>query len=434
MKIKSCFIFFVSAVLTQTVMYAQTPNNFVVQPLKKTYTKIKNPLIKKNVPVEALIINGNAYLEGDIFLGKTVDLDAMESRVQIQSVNVDESFSNARWENNTVPFEIGGGFTEGQVETILSVIRHISENTNVCFIRKTRQSSYIKFVKYTVDELGFSGGSSDLGRCFICTDGQEVRLSSVSKGLVIHEVGHALGLLHEQSREDRDRHVKIKRENIKAGFENQFDQAVYSSTDVGSYDFGSIMHYSSKAFGKVRNKVTLTTIEMKADPSNISFGQRDGLSQGDINGINRMYTGTRICQPISLLAVGELEIGEVRTKSIYANKEYNYTSAYLREGQKFEFTTESIEWNNGSRETTCNGYPGGLTDILRRHNDLNMMVLTGEIFDKLTSDYSGTYFKIGCSKTYTATKSGFLVVFANDMLGFYGDNSRLVTLHIKRIE
>ncbi|MCL4167289.1 UNVERIFIED_CONTAM: hypothetical protein GTU68_014952, partial [Idotea baltica] len=54
---------------------------------------------------------------------------------------------------------------------------------------------------------------------------------------------------HEQSREDRNNFVTINFGNIESGKEHNFDQAdVASSTDVGSYDYGSIMHYGPYAF------------------------------------------------------------------------------------------------------------------------------------------------------------------------------------------
>jgi hypothetical protein len=59
-------------------------------------------------------------------------------------------------------------------------------------------------------------------------------------GTVIHELKHALGFLHEQNREERDSFVKINNNNIKQGYEINFDKAKSGeATGFGvKYDYG----------------------------------------------------------------------------------------------------------------------------------------------------------------------------------------------------
>lgn len=162
------------------------------------------------------------------------------------------------------------------------------------------QNTCIKFVPrrptdrdYISIESGSSGCWSSVGR----TGGKQiVNLQSpgcVKKiGTVIHELLHALGFLHEQNREERDKFVIIRAQNIESGYEPNFDKAKSGTTSgfgVG-YDYGSVMHYSSTAFSKNGQR----TIEAKT-MSNDKMGQREGFSMRDIEKVNKMYK----CQKVT---------------------------------------------------------------------------------------------------------------------------------------
>ncbi|KIH63144.1 astacin [Ancylostoma duodenale] len=63
-----------------------------------------------------------------------------------------------------------------------------------------------------------------------------------------HEVGHALGLYHTQSRHDRDQYIELQEHNIqKKGLAGEFVKFTENQNENYGlpYDYGSIMHYQS---------------------------------------------------------------------------------------------------------------------------------------------------------------------------------------------
>ncbi len=100
---------------------------------------------------------------------------------------------------------------------------------------------------------------------------------------LMHEMGHAVGLYHEQSRSDRDSFVSFLLDNVIDGQESAYAQPTDNAQKVGNYDFGSIMHYFPYAFSR-NNKLT-----MESKPAGIEFGVAPTYSAGDIDTVKRLY-------------------------------------------------------------------------------------------------------------------------------------------------
>lgn len=117
---------------------------------------------------------------------------------------------------------------------------------------------------------------------------QYVWLSDIcTAGLIKHELGHTLGLYHEQTRNDRDQHVKILWDNIEESKKDNFRKyrsLGINARDYGDYDLWSIMHYGSWNFSTNGRP----TIVRRSDGSPIGHN-RDQISDKDAAGVNRLY-------------------------------------------------------------------------------------------------------------------------------------------------
>jgi len=120
-------------------------------------------------------------------------------------------------------------------------------------------------------------------------DGQPIFLDShcMVKGTIQHETMHALGFWHEQSRPDRDSFVTIIYGNIQNGMENNFNKQSSIDPLGAPYDYDSVMHYHSTAFGNGKQTI---------DSRGYGIGQRKGISRGDNIQLKLLYqcsTGPR---------------------------------------------------------------------------------------------------------------------------------------------
>ena len=180
------------------------------------------------------------------------------------------------WTNGVVPFVVDANLPNPQ--RVTDAINHIHANTGIRFVARTNQTNRVRFVRnpdpsFSSSAIGMRGGE------------QLIRLADgATLGTIVHECMHALGVLHEQSRCDRDQFVTINFQNITDGFESNFDRMCEGFRDYYEYDYGSIMHYPRTAFSK-NGQATIVPKQ-----SGVTIGQRTGMSALDRLTIAEMYS------------------------------------------------------------------------------------------------------------------------------------------------
>jgi Astacin (Peptidase family M12A) len=221
-----------------------------------------------NRQVEFAIIDSLAVFEGDIILGRA---DEVPATPPVVTEGLGIVGARYRWPDRTVPYEIDSGLPNA--ERVTEAADHWNSSTVLRFVARTNEPDYIDFKWHA------SGCSSYVGRQ---GGPQVINLADWgTTGNTAHEMGHAIGLWHEHSREDRDRHVTIMWDNIQSRAMHNFYQHISDGDDIGPYDYDSLMHYGAYGFAIDRSKPTIESPE--------PIGQREALSTGDIAAVAAMY-------------------------------------------------------------------------------------------------------------------------------------------------
>ncbi|MBQ0150661.1 MAG: hypothetical protein KBT08_08640 [Bacteroidales bacterium] len=297
-------------------------------------------------------------LQGDIVLsGEQLNQLAYP---QIERAAITSDFVKY-WPNHTVYYTYRQGFS-GSNE-VQSAISEWENKTGLDFVYGTGRGNYIEFSNnfegsYYSSSIGMSGGRQIISLYY----------NQIEPGVVMHEIGHAIGLFHEHCRADRDNYITICTENIIDGGIPQFEKNTFAQErTIGPFDFGSIMLYNSSQGS--RNGLP-TMLNVNGFPFT---AQIDSLSYWDAETVKAIYGPPyhKLVCDVTDSYYQDYGTSEQWSEQceysikIYSDKNYTIPASlqYYRK-VKVRHTIESIEYGNveSYNEDTVHIIPTGTSE------------------------------------------------------------------------
>ncbi|ESO97657.1 hypothetical protein LOTGIDRAFT_181619 [Lottia gigantea] len=233
---------------------------------------------------------------GDGKMMAMVELDILLNRTELAQYRSPanrhkrKAYNNLRlrWPNNQVPYQIQEtDFSSRDISTIRAGIKDWEDMTCLTFNEVPRNQ-----LNQNPSRILFRNGDGCYSRLGRTGTVQPISLGRGcrTRGIVVHEIGHAIGWIHEQARPDRDDFITVNFNQIPPKWQSQYSKRspnVINDFNV-EYDYTSIMHYSANSFGP-------RTIVTKDPAFQNLIGQRQALSFRDVKLANLMYSCAAEC-------------------------------------------------------------------------------------------------------------------------------------------
>lgn len=205
---------------------------------------------------------------------QTVLINGISKYENINTLSDIGSFIYPKW-SCPIPYKFGNVI---DTTRIITAFDYIENKTGWTFIERTTENDYIEFIDDNGcwSYLGKRGGMQEIGLSIYC-----------DQGAVVHEIAHAIGLHHEQTRRDRDNYVLINFDNIPIKAVHNFE--IVNAYNRGNYDYGSIMHYGKWDFAI--NSSIKTIIPIGNTDGFCYIGQRFELSEYDVLHMKNLFDG-----------------------------------------------------------------------------------------------------------------------------------------------
>lgn len=228
--------------------------------------------------------DGLAFAEGDILLGPVELIQAIaEGRATGGSAAfaLANTAPEALWPNAVVPFVFAPD--ANHVADIGAMMTEYQDRTPIRFVARTDQYHHIEFTSSPINNYGQIGrqwwGATKVGIS------PNLAAGPTAQTVIVHEIGHALGLFHEHTRKDRDAFVTINWLCVNPlSYGNFFQRTDSASIDLERYDTASVMHYFPTAFS-----IDGTCVTVAVQPGVPAISRTNRLSRSDVNALWKLY-------------------------------------------------------------------------------------------------------------------------------------------------
>ena len=177
-------------------------------------------------------------------------------------------------------------FTSSEQTIITNALTTLDRATDITVGYRTT-GDRVKLTRNTDGCYAVPGRSSKQPQNLNLSPATATNPTCINTGTVLHEFGHALGLMHEHQRSDRDVYIVINKTNLTSKGLDAVNKK-YDHESRTPYDYRSIMHYpqttTNPAFVKSTREPMFRGINY---PANIYGGS--ALTARDIEAINTRY-------------------------------------------------------------------------------------------------------------------------------------------------